>query len=149
MNMKKIGISLLMVFVLIASLGVSSFAAVGDSVSAEVYSKARRSCFNKGILTLTEVIPRGLAIEAEAYAYHDVDEISIKVYLQELKNGSITDLKTWTVRGYNTDYTELNKAYTVPGNASYRLYAIYSTKHSADGVGTEGGSASTEWMWVD
>ena len=149
MNRRKFGISILMILMMAAAFSTSSFAAVGDSVTAEVYSKARRSCFNRGSVTLTEVVPRGLAIEADALAYHNVDEIRMRVYLQESRDGELTDLDSWIVTGKNTNHIELNKAYTVRGNASYRLHAIFTTKHSGDEGGTEGGVASTSWLWVN
>ena len=152
-------ISLLMLIIMCLSVPLYSFAESETtdtptgikSVTAttDETPKPRRSCFNRGTATLTLVSDRNIFVQAQGFAYHNVDEIGISIYLQEMKNGITKDVKKWTVKDYNCDYTELNKTYTVDGNASYRLYGIFTTKHTADGTGTEGAAASTSWMWID
>ena len=109
----------------------------------------RRSCFSRGSATLTQVSGKNLYIFAEAFAYHDVDRIGFTVYLEKSKNNTITTVKSWSASAYNDKYVELNKTYTVDEAANYRLNVIFSTKHTADGTGTEGGSATTDWLWIE
>lgn len=154
------GLGILLMVTMLFSLSAVCFADVSvppaeklQSVSASTddsgISLLRRSCFNRGSATLTQISGRNLAIDVEAYAYHNVDQIGMTIYLEEMRNGVLDEVDSWTVNRYNTDYAEFLTGYTVEGNADYRLYVIFSTKHTADGGGTEGDSAATSWMWID
>ena len=154
------GLGILLMVTMLFSLSAVCFADVSvppaeklQSVSASTddsgISLLRRSCFNRGTATLTQMYGRNLAIQAEAYAYHNVDQITITVYLEQKKNGITSTETSWSVTGRNTDYAEILEGYTVDEAAYYRLYVIFSTKHAADGGGTEGDSATTSWMWID
>ncbi len=155
----KRGLGIVLLIVMLAALpgmcfaeSAVSFDKAQQSVSAVTDNAGdnakRRSCFERGSATLTQISGCNLAIEAEAFAYHNVDQIGMTVYLQEMRNGHMEEVESWSVDNYNTDNVKFGTGYTVDGNADYRLYVIYNTRHTADGVGLESDTAATTWMWI-
>lgn len=117
-------------------LPMGAYATPASDENEQDNSSSSTALFSTDYLMMSEVdIAPGdqsdrLVIQGKTYAYFNIDEVSVKLYLQYWNGSSWVDLDyAGEYKEINADYAEGRVTYIVDSGYTYRTKGIHTAKH--------------------